>query len=863
MRLSMAWVRAALLALAALLLLPAQAVTTDWASWMAERRQAAWQDLPAEIAALEQRAAQARQRGDDGDWGLAQGRRLQLLADTSDVASEKLAQEVASALATRPALAVPGAARLSLQLGLARYRLANRDVIGMLAALDAAQQVADAIGQPAMKAEVDAARALQQAYEGDAAGAQALAQRALDSPGSGLLAHELELGPLLIARILGIHEAEQAQGLLAELADRAAAPEAQGMPYLALQYGATQAVVLRRVRKPAEAQKLLDTWLAYAEQRRLQVYPSTRMVQGGLHRDLKDWAGCTRVLAGLNSPSYTQFIRIESLMGTAICRAQAGQKEAALADLAELERSLPLVKDSPAMAEAVLGTQARAYEALGDFQNAYAKQKATRQATVARFTKANEATRQKLETVYQVAAKDKENALLKAREEGLEQRRLWLGVALGAAVLGLLVVAELLRRRSAQRRRLAQLAGDLERVNGELVQANAQLQDLNASRTRLVAAACHDLRQPAHALGMLAEIASAKAAGGPDKTLEAIRRCSASLSDLLDMLFDLSRLESDRYTPTIGVVDLGELFGDLRTQFTVTALSKGLALRVDDVGLPVRTDAHLLRRMLMNLLSNAIKYTPTGSVRIAGRREGGQVRVTVQDTGPGIPREQQEAAFAEYVRLDSSRGHDGLGIGLAIVKRSAELLGHRLELESLPGQGTRFDLWLPLHLQAAPAVEEPEGPVGAGRVVGLVDDDEQIRQAMSEFLRLHGFVPVAGAALDDLEQALQAAGWLQPTLVISDLHLGPGDSLAGLAERMAPGGAWAGVPVILITGDLDAHLVERCRALGITIAYKPLAPRKLMQLMETTLSASVGGGASGTPAGSRQARNAGGAGADV
>lgn len=381
---------------------------------------------------------------------------------------------------------------------------------------------------------------------------------------------------------------------------------------------------------------------------------------------------------------------------------------------------------------------------------------------------------------------------------------------------------------------------NLERANADLSQANARLSELHQSRTRMLAAACHDLRQPAHALGMLAEVAAAKMPADGRGAMDAIRSASAHLSEMLDALFDLTRLESDRYELSIAAVSLGDLFSDLRSQFAVAALGKGLRLSIEDVEARVLTDAHLLRRMLMNLLSNAIKYTARGAVEVKAQRSGSDWAVSVADTGPGIPADQQDAAFSEYVRLASSRGTDGLGIGLALVKRSAALLSHRLVLDSQVGQGSRFTVWLPaVEGVVLPATSACPGP-GARHVIGLVDDDDQIRQGMRDLLSLRGYTTHAAATLESLHQRLREAGTPRPHLILSDLHLTTGQSLDALAGLVGAGGAWAGVPAVLITGDLQAELPARCQQLGIRIAYKPLAANKLTRLVAQLLAGDPG-----------------------
>lgn len=821
-----------LLGLALLNVGPA-AADEHWTSTLQTHRRAAFQDAAAHRVHLQREAAAARAAGQVATWAGLEGLRLGMLAERGDIAGETVARALESALAADPALAAPSSERVSALLGLAWWQFGERDLPRTRALLARAARDAASLDHAAWRAEVAAAQAMLLSAEGDATGAQRLAQEALDRTADPLLKHQVFVESQVYARFISLHGTDAAERLLADLQAQADTIDADELPYLALNYAVWQARVLRKSGQPQAAlQALLATLQQVSRKPGFEVLPYARVTEGRLYRELGQWQACVQAVSALTSEAYSEWLRIDSLYSTAVCRARGGMP-GAREDIALLDTFLPRLGHAPNLLEDLLTAQGQALAALGDHAAAFDKINLARQATLERVAKANEEARQRVETAYQVAAKDKENAELKAREQLAEQRRWALGMALAIAVAVLTVVTELLRRQSAQRRQLASMAADL--------------QALNASRTRLVAAACHDLRQPAHALGMLAEVAAAKVPAQARSAIDAIRRASASLSDLLDALFDLSRLESDRYQPSIGPVSLGDLFDDLRSQFTVAALSKGLRLNIDDVDATVRSDAHLLRRMVMNLLSNAIKYTASGSVNVRAQREGPDWVLSVTDTGPGIPPEQQDAAFSEYVRLDAAGGSDGLGIGLAIVKRSATLLGHRLTLTSSVGQGSCFTLGLPALDDVPHPADATAEAGGSGQVIGLVDDDDQIRQAMQELLRLRGYAAHAAPTLEALQHQLARTGTAPPHLVLSDFHLGTHDSLETLAALVGQHGPWAGVPAVLITGDLSPDVLARCEALGITVAYKPLPVRKLSRLVEALLQSTPSATSRATP----------------
>lgn len=232
----------------------------------------------------------------------------------------------------------------------------------------------------------------------------------------------------------------------------------------------------------------------------------------------------------------------------------------------------------------------------------------------------------------------------------------------------------------------------------ELEDALSHAERANAARSRFVAAASHDLLQPLSAAKLfLAALSDGDLTDEARRTLIKAGNALVSVEGILGDLLDISKLEAGKAALNLGTVRLGHILRQLDDEFAPVAVAKGLRLTVVPTSALVQSDATYLRRILQNLIGNAIRYTVTGRVLVGVRRARGRVRVSVHDTGPGIPEEEQENVFREFHRLNArASAAEGMGLGLAIVDRACALLGHPLLLTSVPGRGTAFDLTLPL-----------------------------------------------------------------------------------------------------------------------------------------------------------------------
>jgi signal transduction histidine kinase len=390
---------------------------------------------------------------------------------------------------------------------------------------------------------------------------------------------------------------------------------------------------------------------------------------------------------------------------------------------------------------------------------------------------------------------------------------------------------------------------ELAKLNGQLadqLQAkNAELQEVAAGRSRLLATVSHDLRQPAHAIGLLAERAMCDSS--PVSTRQSLRdlnELSQSLSASLITLMDLTRLDAGLVEPNKASLSLEQVFKRLEAEFQAAALSKGLLLLVRRTPQWIRSDPVLLHGLLANLVSNAIKYTAHGMVELTSTLEGDRVRVSVVDTGVGIRSDKLEVIFKEFVRLDASEsGTEGLGLGLSIVKRYALLLDHRLSVESTPGKGSRFSVWLPLTdpMLGAGTLEDAADQAQvqlANLRVMVVDNVDLLLSSMIKTLSGWG-CEVASAR--NMVEALEASRNRPVDLLISDYHLGDLEPNGLQLIQTLRARADRALPALLMTGDVSAQLEASAHQQGVRVLHKPVRPQVLreqvLELLEQARSA--------------------------
>jgi CheY-like chemotaxis protein len=313
-----------------------------------------------------------------------------------------------------------------------------------------------------------------------------------------------------------------------------------------------------------------------------------------------------------------------------------------------------------------------------------------------------------------------------------------------------------------------------------------------------------------------------------------------SLTDMLDSLLNMTKIESAQLTPHVETVPLHELLASLQSEMTPLASQRGLTLDIDCGALGVKTDKALCRQIFQNLLGNAIKYTDRGGVSVICREKGDRIQVLVRDTGVGIPPNALNAVFGEFQQLASSEGRarGGVGLGLWIVKRLADRLGIKVDVSSELGRGTTFTLdlphaELPTTMLAAPASKLEHRPPSQQKQILLVEDDAAVRSSTILFLKVEGYGVIGVATLAEAYSAIEARaeGF---DLIISDFHLAAGE-LGVDAIEFARRHYGRTLPAIVLSGDTSKAVAEFKSGSGTMFLDKPVDVDRLLRAIDKSL----------------------------
>jgi len=414
--------------------------------------------------------------------------------------------------------------------------------------------------------------------------------------------------------------------------------------------------------------------------------------------------------------------------------------------------------------------------------------------------------------------------------------------SLTAAALIVPIAALLAAARHRAWRRVQRRQASLEETIVQLRSERDGAMRADEEKSRFLAIASHDLRQPVHALGLFAATLEKRLQGSPEEPLARnMIRSIEGLDRSFNAMLDISRLDAGTIEPNVQQFPLRDLFRRLHMHFAGQAEMSGLGLRFSPGGKSVSSDPQLLERILGNLVQNAIKYTEEGGVVVVARSTETHVNVEVWDTGVGIRAADLPRVFDEFYQVGRSERAraQGLGIGLAIVKRLAMLLGHQLTVSSRPGRGTMFRIGIRiggLHdMQdvTAPADTLPM-PLPQARTVLVIDDEEAIREGLALLLEEWGYHAVIAGSITQAQRVVASLD-APPDLILSDLHLGDGpDGIAAIQAVRT----WCGhdVSAVLITGDTSHEEMRRATDSGHPVLFKPVQPRRLYNVLRGMVS---------------------------
>jgi signal transduction histidine kinase/CheY-like chemotaxis protein len=390
-------------------------------------------------------------------------------------------------------------------------------------------------------------------------------------------------------------------------------------------------------------------------------------------------------------------------------------------------------------------------------------------------------------------------------------------------------------------RMAARLQADARELETRIIDATSALmvqkdtaEQATKAKSRFIAAASHDLRQPLHAIGLFTSTLQRRTEGTDLQAVVAdLTRAVAVMDRLFNSLLDISRLDAGTLHASPRAFPLQRLFAQLAAEYSDAAALKNLRLHVRATSAVVVSDELLLHRILTNLMANAIRYTSSGSVLLACRRRGEMVQVEVRDSGIGIARDKHRDIFLEFYQVGDAAGDRmmglGLGLGLAIVSRLARLLGTNVVVRSAPGRGSTFALRVPRSERGAIVLPVEAEPFAFGESkltlrVLVVDDDPLVlasNRALLEELGCDVTTVTSGRLAHDA-----LAGSNDPVLVLCDMWLTDGENGIDVLRRLAALTP-ARISGILISGDTGPETLSAATAAGYALLHKPVSPAKL------------------------------------
>jgi len=388
---------------------------------------------------------------------------------------------------------------------------------------------------------------------------------------------------------------------------------------------------------------------------------------------------------------------------------------------------------------------------------------------------------------------------------------------------------------------LSRLIAESINLRFENVLARQRAEEANRAKSRFLAAASHDLRQPLHTLSLYSAAlklyaphgATGEIAGHIDKALSA-------LSALVNSLLDISKLDAGAVKPEPQCMGVTALIERIAADYRPVAREKGLEFRVTTADVLVTTDPVLLERLVRNLVDNAFKYTAAGGVTLEAWPDDGTVRITVRDTGAGIPAAERERVFEEFYQIGNPERDrsQGLGLGLAIVRRLEHLLGLEVKLDSAPGRGATFTVTIPRAPAGQTAPPVPVASVAAdsraldGARVLVIDDEPGVRAGMQTLLEHFGCRVAVCGGYAEAEQLLDEQG-LAVDVIVADFRLREHENGIDTVRRLRA--RLGEVPALLVSGDTAPERLREAQSSGLPLLHKPVSADKLLETMLAVL----------------------------
>ncbi len=376
---------------------------------------------------------------------------------------------------------------------------------------------------------------------------------------------------------------------------------------------------------------------------------------------------------------------------------------------------------------------------------------------------------------------------------------------------------------------------DKKQAESEMRAALHLAEQADAAKTKFLAAASHDLRQPLQAMRF--HLAAMRESGAASEQIDNLDRCVDSMESLLSSLLDISKLDAGVVHPQIEAVAVRALAERVAAEASPMAEEAGSEIRIEGPEVAVGTDAALLGTVIRNLVQNAVKYGGGNAIRVRLKPLAEGAVLLVADRGPGMSRVDQDRIFEPFVQLGNvARDRSlGLGLGLAIVERIARLLGARLALKSRPGHGTVFRLAIPQRAITSGAAVTPEPATATvvpgslkGRRIWVLEDDREVLTALGALIDQWGGAVERTATTEQLEALAERAE--PPDAIIADFRLASartgGQALSGLRARFG-----RDIPGIILTGDTDPARLRDAEASGFQVLHKPVKPARLKALL--------------------------------